>query len=183
MTCNPLLPQVGDTLIPQPLLGQGALNDAIARHPPVPLTATRGQCDLVTRYPQGSQVASTRARPLPLFPVAQPYPPPAPLVQLDQLRITATVAEGVEPSGDIPLQSLDAACHTPPLLRLVISRTRSLNRLTAASVHRNLPRLNSKPRKVHALRRAAFVLIRLIRSCKRPSMHRLMVRNTRSAAR
>ena len=67
---NPLLPHVGHTLIPQPLLAQGTLDDAVARHAPVSLAAARGQFDLVTRYPQGQQMASARARPLPLLPVA-----------------------------------------------------------------------------------------------------------------
>ena len=35
-----------------------ALNDAVARHAPVPFATPRGQFDLVTRYPQGQQVAS-----------------------------------------------------------------------------------------------------------------------------
>jgi hypothetical protein len=98
MKVNPLLPHVGHTLIPPPLLAQGTLDAAVARHAPISLAAARGQFDLVTRYPQGQQMTSARARPLPLFPVAQPYPPPAPLVQFDHLRIAATVSEVVEPS-------------------------------------------------------------------------------------
>jgi hypothetical protein len=42
-----------------------------------------------------------------------------------------------------------------PLLLAVISRTRSLNRLTASGVQLSLPPFNVKPRKEHALRRAA----------------------------
>jgi hypothetical protein len=64
----------------QPLVGQGALDDTVARHPPVPLSAARGQLDFGTREPQGKQMASTGARPLPLFPIAEPYPPPQPVV-------------------------------------------------------------------------------------------------------
>src|SRR5262245_32931839 len=98
MKVKPRLRHVGNPLIPQPLLAQGALNDAVARHAPVSLGATRGQCDLVTRDPQGQPMTPTRARPLPRFPVAQPDAPSAPLVQLDHRRIAWAVAEVVEPS-------------------------------------------------------------------------------------
>src|SRR5262249_10530936 len=40
---NPLLPHVGHTLLPQPLLVQGTLDDTVTRHAPVPLAAPRGQ--------------------------------------------------------------------------------------------------------------------------------------------
>jgi hypothetical protein len=96
MKVHPRLPHVGHPLIPHPLLAQGAWDDTVARHAPISLAAARGQFDLVTRYPQGQQMTSARARPVPLFPVAQPYPPPEPWVQVDHLRIAATVSEVVE---------------------------------------------------------------------------------------
>src|SRR5262245_47706153 len=65
---NPRLPHVGHTLLPQPLLVQGPLDATVTRHALVPLAAPRGPCDLVTRDPQGQQMASGRARPLPLCP-------------------------------------------------------------------------------------------------------------------
>ena len=102
MPFTPLLPPVGDPLLPPPRLAQGTLDHAIARHTPVSLAAARGQFDLVPRYPQGQPMASARARPFPRFPVAQPEAPPEPLVPFDPLRLPATVAEGVEPSRDLP---------------------------------------------------------------------------------
>jgi hypothetical protein len=113
--CNPLWPHVRDTLIPHPRVGQGALDDPVTCPPPVPLAAARGQLAFVTREPQGQQVASTSARPLLLFPIAEPYPPPQPLVHLDPLCIAATVAKVVEPSSDVPLQGLEAGVHPPPV--------------------------------------------------------------------
>jgi hypothetical protein len=113
--CNPLLPHVGHPLVPQPLLVQGTLDDAVARHAPVSLAAARGERDLVPRYPQGQQVASARARPRPLFPVAQPYPSPQPPIPFDHFGIALTVAEVVEPSADLPFPGLDATFHVAPV--------------------------------------------------------------------
>jgi hypothetical protein len=111
---NPLLPHVRDTLSPPPQVDQGAVGETGARHPPVPLAAVRGQVDFVTREPQGQQMASTGARPLPLFPIAEPYPPP-PVVQRNQRRRAMAMTEVVEPSGDLPLQGLEAGFHSPPV--------------------------------------------------------------------
>jgi hypothetical protein len=115
MKVTPLLPHVRDPLIPPPLRAQGTLNDAGARHAPVPRAATRGQCDLVPRYPQGSPMASARARPLPLCPVAQPDAPPEPVVQCDHLRLPAAVSARVAPSRDLPSEDLDADFPVPPV--------------------------------------------------------------------
>ncbi len=112
---HPLLPHVGDTLFPQPRLGQGALDDAIARHPPIPFATPRGEVDLVARDAQGEQMASAGARPFPLFPVAQPDPPPQPLVQLDHLRIAAAVAEVLEPARDLPFERCKTGGHRLPV--------------------------------------------------------------------
>ncbi len=112
---HPLWPQVRDALMPHPRLVQGALDDAVARHAPVALAATRGECDVVPRDPHGSKVAPTRTRPLPLVPVAHPYTPSEPLVQGDDLRLPATVAAGGAPSSALPLHGLEAGGPMPPV--------------------------------------------------------------------
>ena len=149
MKVNPLLPYVGHTLLPPRLRVQGPLDETVARHAPVPLAAPRGPLDLVTRAPQGQQRASARARSLPLFPVAQPHAPPEPLGPFDPLRIALAVADVMEPFRDLPLESFDAGGHLVPVAPVVISRTCSLTRLTAASVPCSFTRLRSQPRKVH----------------------------------
>lgn len=44
----------------QPAVGQGALDDAVGTHPPVPLPAARSQMHFLARYAQGQQMASAR---------------------------------------------------------------------------------------------------------------------------
>ncbi|HEX9870673.1 MAG TPA: hypothetical protein VGC99_19180, partial [Candidatus Tectomicrobia bacterium] len=55
---------------PPPRVGQGALDETVARHPPGPLAAARGPMDVGTRAPQGQPVASPGTRPLPRLPLA-----------------------------------------------------------------------------------------------------------------
>jgi hypothetical protein len=87
VTDNPRLPHGGHTLMPQPRLAQGTLNDPVARHPPGPLAAARGQFDLVRRSPQGQPMTSARA------PTGVPaVPPPCPTRRASHGPATATTA-------------------------------------------------------------------------------------------
>ncbi len=60
---NPLLPHVRHPLILWPLFGQCALDDAVARHPPVALTPEHSEFDLLARNAQSPQMALACARP------------------------------------------------------------------------------------------------------------------------
>ena len=60
-----------------------------------------------------------------------------------------------------------------PLWRSVISLTRCLNRRTASSDQRSLPRCMWNPRKTHSRRRAALLLVSLIIRARRLVMNRL----------
>jgi hypothetical protein len=55
---TPRWPPGRDPLSPPPRVGQGALDETVARHPPGPLAAARGPMDVGTRAPQGQPVAS-----------------------------------------------------------------------------------------------------------------------------
>jgi len=52
----------------------GALHDSVAAHPPVAPPTPAGFAHLVRMNPQRDEVPPPGARPLPLFPVAQPHP-------------------------------------------------------------------------------------------------------------
>jgi len=98
---NPLLPHVRNTLIPTPLICQGTLNDTVASHPPVPLTAPRGEFDLVSRDAEGQQMPSPGTRSLPLLPIAKLHTAAEPLVEFEQLRIAPAVTIVVQPTDHI----------------------------------------------------------------------------------
>ena len=82
-------------------------------HPPVSLTASRGQFNLIARYAQGQQMSPSSTWSLPGLPEAHTHPPPEPVVQIIHCLIGSAMAEVVEPSGDVPPQDVDARWHVP----------------------------------------------------------------------
>ena len=98
----------------QPAVGQGTLNDAVGTHPPIPLAAARSHVDLLTRNPQGEEMASPRARLFPLLPVVEPHSSPDPFGQFHDLIVGVADAEVVEPAGDVAAQFVDDVPHAVP---------------------------------------------------------------------
>ena len=90
--------QVGGSHFVQPMVGHGALQDAVAAHPSVAFAASARQMHLLRRNTQSQQMTPTGSRLLPLLPVVQPYPATNPFRQLDHDRIGAADAEGI---GDV----------------------------------------------------------------------------------
>ena len=83
MANDPEGAQVGGSPFVQPTVGQGALQDAVAAHPPVALAAAARQMDLLRRDAQGQQMAPAGSR---LLPVIQPHPAAFPPPVSPQVR-------------------------------------------------------------------------------------------------
>ena len=99
MASKPEGVQVGDSPFEQAMVGQGALQDAVAAHAPVALVAGAGHAGLPGRDAQSQQMASARARLLPLFPEVEPHPAADPIGQLGRDRVGLADTEVVDPSG------------------------------------------------------------------------------------
>ena len=93
----------------QPAVGQGALENAIGTHPPIPLAAARGHVNLFPGNAQGKEMASARPGLFPLLPVVKPHSSPDPFRQFQQRCVGVAEAEVVEPAEDVA-----APCPRPP---------------------------------------------------------------------
>ncbi len=118
MKIDPLLPHIGHSSIPEPLFGQSTLNDTVSGHPPVALSASRSEFDVVFRYAEGQQMPSPCARTLPVFPVAEPHAAAQPLVQLKQLRIASTMTEVVQPTDHVTTEGEQTRAHALPVMSI-----------------------------------------------------------------
>ena len=108
----------------QPVVGQGALENAIGTHPPVPLAAARGPVNLFLGNAQGKEMASERPGLFPLLPVVKPHSSPDPFRQFQQRCVGVAEAEVVEPAEDVaaPCPRPPAPPFCPPRNRLCASR-------------------------------------------------------------
>jgi len=67
-------------LLVQPIVVHRDADDSQVRAPPIPFTAPAGLFDRAAVDPEFEQVPESGLRLLPLFPVAEPDPPPQPLI-------------------------------------------------------------------------------------------------------